>query len=398
MPEMMQILNRDLRREPFALLRYGLPVLAVITATIVQQSGWLPVAATPTPSFVCAILVSAWFGGMSAGLLATALSTLALGYRFLGPIGAFAYVSEYIPALILFLAVGLFVTWLSARERQTAKSLSATRDLLDDKLRELEKSNESLQAEMAARKQAEDETHRLRIELAHINRVMTLGELVVSIAHEINQPLAAIIIDANTALSRLGGPNPSDADKPLARIIRSGNRATDIISRIRTLAKKSSVQMDRVDINEVILTIIAVTRNEIEHNRIALRTDLGANLPAVRGDRVQLQQVALNLVMNAIEALTGREPRHLFICTRQRAPHSVLVSVCDSGPGFDPQNVEHLFEAFYSTKAAGMGIGLAICRSIMATHGGQLTARANQPCGAIFEFEVPIEPANEAVA
>jgi len=397
---MMQILNLDRPREPPAILRYGLAVLAVVAATIVQQAGGVPLAATPTPSFMCAVLLSAWFGGMGAGLLATALSTLALGYHFVRPIGAFAIDATYIPALILFSLAALFVTWLSARERQAAKSLSATRDLLDDKLRELENSNNSLQAEIAARKQAEDELHRLRTELAHISRVMTLGELVASIAHEINQPLAAVVTDASAALRWLEGksPNLSEAAQALARINRSGARAADVLFRIRALAKKSPIQMGRVDMNEVILTIIAVTRIEIEHNRIALRTELGANLPAVRGDRVQLQQVVLNLIMNAIEALTASEPRCLLIRSEQRAPHSVLVSVCDSGLGLDPQNVEHLFDAFYSTKAAGMGMGLAICRSIMETHDGRVAARANEPCGAIFEFEVPIARANEAAA
>ncbi|HZB92710.1 MAG TPA: ATP-binding protein [Stellaceae bacterium] len=395
---MMRHLDPDPRWEAPATLRYGLSVLVVAAATIVQQAGRVPFDAAPTPAFMCVVVVSAWFGGIGPGLLATALSVLALGYHVVGPIGAFAVEAAYIPALALFSLAALIVTWLSARERQTAKSLSSIRDQLDDKLRELEKSKASLQAEIAARKQAEDELHRLRIELAHINRVMTLGELAASIAHEINQPLAAVVADAGAALRWLDGkpPDLSEARQALARINKNGNRAADVIGRIRALAKKSSIQMDPVDMNEVILTIIAVTRREIDHNHVALRTELDANLPAVRGDRVQLQQVVLNLIMNAIEAVTAGEPRHLLICSSERAPHSVVVSVCDSGPGLDPQNVNRLFEAFYSTKVAGMGMGLAICRSIMEAHGGRLSARANEPCGAIFEFELPTVRASEA--
>jgi C4-dicarboxylate-specific signal transduction histidine kinase len=385
-------LNVHRWREPSAILRYGLPVLAVAVATIVQHLAGASFAVTPT--FVFAVLLSAWFGGMGPGLLATALSILLIEYYFIPPIEKSAAQSAHMPPLTLFSLAALLVVWLSARDRNAAKSLLRTRDQLDIKRRELEKSNESLQAEIAARKQAEEELYRLRTELAHVNRVMTLGELTASIAHEVNQPLAAVVTDASAASRWLDGQSPDliEARQALARIHRNGNRAADVIRQIHALARKSPIQMSDADLNEVILSVIAVTRSEIEHNRIALRTELGAGLPAVRGDRVQLQQVVLNLVMNAIEAMGDDEPRNLLVCSTREGSHNVVISVSDSGPGLDDQQVDLVFEPFYTTKPRGMGMGLAICRSIVRTHGGRLAVRANAPRGAIFEVELPIEP------
>ena len=155
--------------------------------------------------------------------------------------------------------------------------------------------------------------------------------------------------------------------------------------------------MTRLDVNEVVLSVIAVTRSEIERHRITLRTDLDEDLPAARGDRVQLQQVVLNLIMNAIEAMAASETPKLLVFSRAAGTQAVVVSVCDSGTGLDAHQVERLFEAFYTTKPDGMGMGLAICRSIMQAHRGRLTVRANEPHGTIFEVELPIEPV-EAVS
>jgi PAS domain S-box-containing protein len=245
---------------------------------------------------------------------------------------------------------------------------------------------------------AEEELYRLRTELAHVNRVMTLGELTASIAHEINQPLTAVVTDAGAAVRWLDGQSPdlAEARQALARIQKNGNRAADVIQHIRALAKKSPVQMSQVDLNEIVQSVVAVTGNEIERHRIALRTELDAGLPPIRADRVQLQQVVLNLIMNAIEAMAEGEPRDLLVSSGQKTPHKVAVSVVDTGAGLAPQNLDRLFEPFYTTKDGGMGMGLAICRSILETHGGRLSARAHEPRGAIFEFELPIEEVEPA--
>src|SRR5262249_26138262 len=287
---MTRAINFDRWRRPPAILRYGLGVLAVIAATIIQYFSDMHFAVTPT--FVCAVMVSGWFGGMGAGLLSTALSILALKYYFVPPTGTFAIDTAYIPSIALFLLVALFVTWLSSRERKATMSLVHAHDQLDLKIHELEKSNESLQAEIAARTRAEEELNQLRSELTHVTRVMTLGELAASIAHEINQPLATIVMSSSMGGRWLDGPSP-DLDqvrKALARINNNGKRAAVVIDRIRALAKKSAIQMTRLDVNEVVLSVIAVTRSEIERHHITLRTDLDQELPAARGDRVQLQQ------------------------------------------------------------------------------------------------------------
>lgn len=381
-----------------AILRYGLAVLAVTAATIIQHFGDMHFAVTP--SFLSAVLLSGWFGGFGPGLFATVLSALALSYYFFPPTGTFAIDIAYLPSLALFLLAALFITWLSARERSAAKSLLYARDQLDLKVRELENSNLSLQAEITARERAEQELDQLRSELAHLTRVMTLGELVASIAHELSQPLTAIITDSGSVSRLLNGPSPdlNRARQALTRISKDGNRAADVITRIRALAKKSPIQMTEIDVNEIITSVIAVTRSEIERKQTTLRTDLDEGLPSVRGDRVQLQQVFLNLIMNALEAMAASETRDLLVRSKFLGAQNIIVSVCDSGSGLEVQKIDRLFEAFYTTKPDGMGMGLAICRSIMRTHSGRLTVRANEPRGAIFELELPVEQADAALA
>jgi PAS domain S-box-containing protein len=233
-------------------------------------------------------------------------------------------------------------------------------------------------------------------ELAHVARMSTLGELAASIAHEVNQPLTAIVTGASAALRWLDSPSPSfvEAREAFADIQKDGNRAADVISRIRALASKSPIRMDRLGINDVILEVIALTRSEMDRNRIALRTRLADHLPAIRGDKVQLQQVILNLIVNAMEAMHEDRRRELLISSSQDDAQNVLVSVCDSGPGLAPDSIDRIFDSFYTTKSHGMGMGLSICRSIIEVHGGQLTVRPNMPRGAIFEFSLPSHAMN----
>jgi C4-dicarboxylate-specific signal transduction histidine kinase len=227
---------------------------------------------------------------------------------------------------------------------------------------------------------------------------MTLGELAASIAHEINQPLGAIIVQAATAMRCLDATpsDPNETRQSLAGIANNARRAADVIARIRALAKKASIQVTQVDINEAITNVLALVRSELRLNRITVRVELESELLAIEGDPVQLQQLVLNLVMNAMDAMTGRETRDLLLSSRHLGD-KVRVSVCDSGCGLDPCAAERLFDAFYTTKPAGMGMGLAICQSIIQSHGGQLSARCNVPRGAIFEFELPVrQPAHAA--
>jgi signal transduction histidine kinase len=223
-----------------------------------------------------------------------------------------------------------------------------------------------------------------------------MGQLSASIAHEVSQPVAAAVTNAHAALRWLDAtpPDLEEVREALDWIVKDGNRASDVIGRIRALIKRAPPQKDGLEINEAIREVIALTRGEAVKHGISVRTQLAAGLPLLRGDRVQLQQVALNLIINAIEAMNGvgEGTREVLISTGQAEPDGVLVAVRDTGPGLAPASLERLFEAFYTTKPGGLGMGLSICRSIIEAHGGRLWATANVPQGAIFQFTLPARP------
>lgn len=237
-------------------------------------------------------------------------------------------------------------------------------------------------------------------ELAHANRVSTMGQLTASIAHEVNQPITAAVINAQAGLRWLSTqpPNFDEVSAALAAILKEGTRAGEVIGRIRTLTKKAPPQKVPFAINDAILEVMAMTRAEAANDCVSVRTNLADGLPLVQGDRVQLQQVVLNLVINAIEAMRclSEENKNLLVCTRNVEPGVVLVEVRDSGPGFATAAVEHLFEAFHTTKTSGLGLGLSICRSIVEAHNGRLWVSQNEHGGATVHFTVPVEPCAES--
>ena len=233
-------------------------------------------------------------------------------------------------------------------------------------------------------------------DLAHANRLSTMGQLTASIAHEVNQPITATVINAQAGLRWLSTqpPNFDEVGAALAAILKEGTRAGEVIGRIRTLVKKAPPQQQPFAINDAILEVMTMTRAEAAKDGVSVQTKLADGLPLVQGDRVQLQQVILNLVVNAIEAMrnSGEENNELLVCTQKAEPDGVLVEVRDSGPGFATPAVERVFEAFYTTKASGLGLGLSICRSIVEAHNGRLWASQNEPRGAAFHFTVPVQP------
>lgn len=251
-----------------------------------------------------------------------------------------------------------------------------------------------ISAEITERKKAEADLREMQTELAHLNRVMTVGELAASIAHEINQPLAAIVWNANAALRwlALNPPNLVKAHDSAELIIRDGDRANQVIARIRALLKKTPPAKTLLDVNDFVNDVVALTRSEIVQHNIRLRVVLADDLLNVPGDRIQLQQVLLNLIVNAIEAMLSIEDRQraLLITSGRFNDNGVRIGVSDNGPGIDPQTAHHIFDAFCTTKPEGMGMGLAISRSIIDAHGGRLWTEANEQHGATFQFTLPI--------
>jgi PAS domain S-box-containing protein len=236
--------------------------------------------------------------------------------------------------------------------------------------------------------------HDVQMQLAHVSRMTTVGQLSASIAHEINQPLSGILTNASTCLRMLTAdpPNVSGAQETARRSIRDANRAADIISRLRTLFVKKQVRADLVDINDASSEVISVALRELESNQVILRSEFAEDLPLVKGDRIQLQQVILNLIRNASDAMReidGRQ-RELAIKTAKTEPDGLLVAIQDSGPGIDATKIDRIFDAFYTTKPDGLGMGLSVCRTIVEAHGGRLWATAAGPHGAIFQFTLPV--------
>lgn len=510
-----------------AISGYAIAILSVPVALIISRLPAIHLQDAPVSLFLCAVILSAWFGGVGPGLLATALSALAFNYYFLPPIHSLGTKPEEIPRLVIFTVSALFVGSLSAAERSATESLRHARDDLKGTVEELRNSNQALEAESRERKHAEaslrrsegylaeaqrlthtgswvwdvvgrdalylsgewyriygfdpeeglppweqrlerihpedrakwqeaidravaeksdydvefriflpsgvvkylhtvghpvldasgdlvqfvgsstDVTERRRAEealrqahadLAHVSRVTTMGELMASLAHEVNQPIAAAVTNANTCVRWLAAstPNLEEARAAALRIVKDGTRAAEIIKRIRLLFKKAPPEQEPVDVNEVVREMIVLLRGEAARHKILLRTELAPGVPKILGDRVQLQQVLMNLMLNGIDAMKEIDGTRELAVKSESADHQqVLVIVSDSGVGLPPQHADQIFDAFFTTKSHGTGMGLRISRSIVESHGGRLWAADNSPRGASFHFALPSKTRRE---
>jgi PAS domain S-box-containing protein len=510
--------------KPTVILGYGIAILSIAAAVIISQLPAFHLQLAPVSLFLCAIIVSAWYGGAGPGLFATALSVPAFYYFVLPPIHSFGAKPEEIPRFLIYVASAVFVGSICAAQRSASESLKRAHDDLTLTVQKLQKANETLQAESRERKEAEeglrkseaylaeaqrlshtgswasipatgeirymseecyrvlgfdpldgkppyesflqrihpddrdkirgavetagrekaefeleyrivhpggairdihvvghpdlsasgeivefvgtviDVTERRRAEeereslrqaqadLARANRVTMMGELTASLAHEVNQPISAAVTNANTCLRWLTRDHPDleEAREAATRIVKDGTRAADIVTRVRRLFQKGAPQQELVDVNDVIRGMIVLFRSEATRYNVIIRTSLAADLPQVMADRVQLQQVLMNLMMNAIEAMKDLDgTRDLDIKSERTEDEQLLLSVSDSGGGLPPEQADQIFNAFFTTKTNGTGMGLRISRSIVESHGGRLWAGDNSPRGASFYVRLP---------
>jgi C4-dicarboxylate-specific signal transduction histidine kinase len=381
-----------------ALFRYCLPVVAV--ATTIGATYLLDLSAPDRPNlflFFVAIVASAWFAGTGPGWLSVALSTIAVDYFFIPPIYVLDFDAKDIPWLIAFAACAIVANAVSLQRRRTEALLLQARNELElrvrERTRDLQETNERLIAATEERVRAEDALRDTQNELARAARIMTVGELTASIAHEINQPLTAVVTNGDAALNWLQRNPPALAETKdsVTAIIAAGTRAAEVVSKIRSLITRSSPILTRLDINELVNGALALAKTGFKKTDIVIECRLESELPPVLGDRVQLQQLVLNLLNNAAEAMAdvSDRTRKLVVCTERTADDGVAITVEDSGRGLTDIDATKLFQPFYSTKQDGTGLGLSISRTIVELHGGKIAAASRSPCGAVFRVDLP---------
>jgi PAS domain S-box-containing protein len=515
----MHRFNPLLWPKPPVIWNYAIAVLSISAALIISWWPKLHLQAAPMSLLLCAVMFSAWLGGLRPGLLAAFLSILAFDFYYVPPMGLGA-TAEELPLLITFSVSAMLVGSLSVAQRSATESLKRARDELKETVRELIRTNQTLTQEsferkrveeklresdaylheaqrvshtgswshdflsgvvtispeviriwgiepcenasvteiffgrmhpedrpvveqeyeaarlkkaefqsnyrivlpdgevknirsiahpilnetgdilefvgaamdVTAAKEAEEALRQAQADLAHVSRVTTMGELTASLAHEVNQPIAAAVANANACSRWLAGnpPNLEEARAAATRIVRDGRRAADIIKRIRLLFEKNSSEKELVDVNEIIREMAVLLRGEATRYSICIKTELANDLPMVLGDRVQLQQLMMNLFANGIDAMKQVGSMRELVVTSQRTENEhLLVSVSDTGVGLPAEHMDRVFDAFFTTKAHGTGMGLRICRSVVESHCGRLWAAENDPQGASFHFTLP---------
>ena len=348
--------------------------------------------------FYTAVVVTSWYGGRWAGALAVLLAAVTVEYFFMPPYHSFRVDRDSLPLFVEFAASSAVVGWFSSWRKQAEAALCEARDELQDRVEErtaeLRHTNRQLLAEMAERKRAEEAYYEAQAELARVTRISALGALAASISHEVNQPLAAVVTNADACIMWLSGnpPNLDEVRAAVDSIAREGTRASDVVRRIRAMFSKSALARTALDVNAMLREVAALIEPEAVRNQVTLRTEVAENLLPAIGDRVQLQQVLVNLIQNGIEAMrdTTDRPRRLVVRSEMRSPDEVTIAVRDDGVGIDPKNQRRIFDAFFTTKQQGMGMGLNISHSIVEAHGGRLWAAANNDFGTTFQFTLPV--------
>jgi signal transduction histidine kinase len=381
-------LHSGFRSDRFV-LQYGLAILFVGAATAVSAILELVTGHVLTFPYYAAVVFSTWLG-IGPGLLSVILAAQVVNYYWVPPIYSLGVDDQNWPWYVVFIASTLLSLAWTWQRRQAQHALEAT---VAARTADLVRANEALRKEMAERQAAEAELQQAQTEVARTLRLATVAETAATIAHEINQPLAAISANASACLRSLAREPPimDLAREAAGCIVSDATRAAEVITRVRALLNKEGPQHIRLDINHVVEEVLNLSRGAVERQGIALKTELARSLPTILGDPVQLQQVLWNLVSNSMEAMTGISggARALTIATRLDESGAVVVAVEDTGPGIDAKQAERVFDSFYTTKPTGIGVGLSISRSIIEEHQGRLWLAPGRDRGACFCFALP---------
>jgi C4-dicarboxylate-specific signal transduction histidine kinase len=381
------------------LSRYGLAIALVATALLLSLALRVPFGNPFWFFFSVAVIAATWFAGKGPGWVAVGLSSVAVLYYFIPPINSFAVKPSDVPFFLTFVACQTVANWIISWQRQTEDSLRRARDELEvrvaERTSELKNANHSLLNQIEEQRRTEEALQRTRSELARIARITTIGELTASIAHEVNQPLAAIVANADACVAwlSLDSPNLVEAHAAAERTILGASRASEVISRIRSLINKAAPERVHIQLNEIIAESIALAESQASRNHVSVEIALAPDLPVTLGDRIQVQQVILNLMLNGIESMSGvtTRPRRLMIRSWAEVENGITVAIEDNGIGVSADNMPRLFEPFFTTRSQGIGMGLAISRSIVEAHGGRLWAESTVSQGSVFQFTLPIE-------